>query len=141
MGLVLEFYGDPVAGERPELLAQPVVEFSRPLASQKRLDRLTPGEKFVAIAPFGVLAVSKGNALGIPRIPTVLGGFHFRAGRLFGEWRPNRRRTAGGLLRMHVATSCPVSRCPKRFAPACGDVGVRRQVTNTALKSPSASCW
>src|SRR3954447_8249174 len=49
--LVLEAHGDPVAGERPQVLAQRVVALARPFAGEEVDDRGAAGEELVAVAP------------------------------------------------------------------------------------------
>src|SRR5690242_13281185 len=49
--LVLEAHGDPVGGERPQVLAQRVVALALPLAAQELDDRGTAGEELVPVAP------------------------------------------------------------------------------------------
>src|SRR5262249_32679021 len=71
--LVLEANGDAVALVAPQLLAQLVVELARPLALQELLDGLAALEELVAVAPLRVLGVGEADALGIARVPSVLG--------------------------------------------------------------------
>src|SRR3954463_16174157 len=91
--LVLEAHGDPVGGERPQVLAQRVLELAVPLAAQERDDLVAPVEELVAVAPLRVLGVGGGGALGLPGVPGVLGGLDLLAGGLLGERRHGRSHT------------------------------------------------
>ena len=51
MGLVLEPDRDPVLAERPQVLAQGIVELAVPLGGEELDDRGPPGEESVAVAP------------------------------------------------------------------------------------------
>src|SRR5262245_55859476 len=64
---------DAVALISPELLDQSVVELLGPLAGQKLLDGLAPGEELRAIAPYAVSGVSHGHSLRVPCVPGVFG--------------------------------------------------------------------
>src|SRR3954462_10593509 len=85
--LVLEAHGDPVAAERPQVLAQRVVELALPLAGEERDDRLAAGEELVTVAPLRVLRVRGSDALRIGRVPRILGRLDLLAGGLLGEGR------------------------------------------------------
>src|SRR5581483_11528612 len=74
--LVLEPDRDAVVGEAPQLLLQPVVELPGPLAAEEVDDRFAAPEELVAVAPLGVDRVGKRDALGVARVPGVLGGLH-----------------------------------------------------------------
>src|SRR5215211_4225129 len=63
VALVLEPYRDAVSREAPQVLFEPVVEFTRPLALQERDYLLAPFEKLLAVAPLGVLRVSERHLL------------------------------------------------------------------------------
>src|SRR3954468_10607600 len=99
--LVLEAHGDPVAAERPQVLAQRVVELALPLARQELDDRGAAGEELVAVAPLRILAVGGGDALGVAHVPRVLGCLHLLARGLLGERWDGRshRRSAPGRRR------------------------------------------
>src|SRR3954451_5452845 len=88
--LVLEAHRDPVARERPQVLAQRVLALALPLARQERGDRLTALQELVAVAPLRVLRVGGGDARGIAGVPGVFGGLDLLAGDLFGEGRKRR---------------------------------------------------
>src|SRR4051812_2377257 len=92
--LVLEAHGDPVGGERPQVLAQRVVLLALPLAREERDDRLAAGEELVAVAPLRVLGVRGRDPLGLARVPRVLGGLDLLAGGLLGERRDGRSHGA-----------------------------------------------
>src|SRR5688572_19933633 len=82
---VLEAHADAVAREGPELLDQPVVELFLPLALQEGDDRAAAGEELRAVAPAAVVAIGKGDALGVPRVPGVLRHADFSRRRLGAE--------------------------------------------------------
>src|SRR3954453_9171292 len=71
--LVLEAHGDPVARERPQVLAQRVLPLPLPLAGEERDDLRATVQELVAVAPLRVLRVGAGRGLGIARVPGVLG--------------------------------------------------------------------
>src|SRR5208337_980981 len=85
-----EAHPDAVLGDRPQLLDQSIIEFSCPFAGEKRGDRLTAREEFVAVSPAAVVRVGVGNSPGIARVPRVLRRAHFLNGGLACE-RRNRR--------------------------------------------------
>src|SRR4249920_1428667 len=80
MGLVLEPDRDPVPAERPQVLAQGVVELAVPLGREELDDRRPPGEEGVAVAPGRVHGVRARDALGVAGVPGVLGGLHLGQG-------------------------------------------------------------
>src|SRR5262249_60584094 len=65
VGLVLEADGDAVLPERPEVLAQRVIEFALPFLGQELDDLLPSGDKAVAVAPHRIDGIGGGDALGI----------------------------------------------------------------------------
>jgi hypothetical protein len=73
VAFVLEAHRDPVPGERPEALAEGVVELSFPLGGEERDDLVASGDEGVAVAPDGVGGVGAGDSLRIPGVPGVLG--------------------------------------------------------------------
>src|SRR5580704_15450863 len=79
-GLVLEPDRDPVLAERPQVLAQGVVELAAPLGGEELDDRGPPGEEGVAVAPGRVHGVGARDALGVAGVPGVLGGLHLGHG-------------------------------------------------------------
>src|SRR6185437_2986455 len=72
MALVLEAHRDAVVREAPQLLAQLVVELTRPLALEELDDRLSALEELVAVAPLRVRRVGERDAFRIARVPGVL---------------------------------------------------------------------
>src|SRR5581483_10065387 len=90
--LVGEAHGDAVLVERPELLDQPVVELPRPLAAQELDDRRAPREELGAVPPDAVGRVGERHALGVARVPRVLGAADLLHRRAAVERRE--RRTA-----------------------------------------------
>ena len=68
--LVLKTHGDPILGERPEVLPQRVIEFAVPFAAEELDDLTTPVHELVAIPPSRVLRVRGGHPLGISAYST-----------------------------------------------------------------------
>jgi hypothetical protein len=85
---VLKPYRDMVAVERPEILDQAVFVFLLPFAGEEGDDRGAALEKFRAVTPAAVLGIGQRHALGIARIPGVLG----HAGLLGGGFSCERRK-------------------------------------------------
>ena len=70
---ILKAHRDAVSRERPKGFLEPVIEFAIPFAPEE-LHNLGPAfEELHAITPFSVLRVGEGNALGVARIPGILG--------------------------------------------------------------------
>ena len=69
-------HGNPVVGERPKLLDQPVVQLAVPLPRQERNNRRAAMQKLAAVPPDAVLGIGQGNPFGIAGVPAVLGGTH-----------------------------------------------------------------
>src|SRR5690606_8342842 len=93
VGLVLEAHGDAVARERPQRLAQGVVELALPLLGQELDDRVPAAQEPVPVAPDRVLAVGERHPVRIAGVPGVLGGLDLLLRGLEGErWQ---RRTVG----------------------------------------------
>src|SRR5690348_16858859 len=91
MPLVLEAHRDPVAVKRPQLLDEAVLELAGPFALQELDDPRAPLEELRAIAPAAVLGVCERHALGIARVPGVLGHADLLDG---GLERKGRKRRA-----------------------------------------------
>src|SRR5882724_2124721 len=87
MPLIDEANGDAVAGERPKLLDQPVIQFALPFAREKSLDRLAALRELGAVAPVAVDRIALSNALRIAGVPGILGQPCLQSGRLGGEGR------------------------------------------------------
>ena len=87
MALVLEAHRDPVAVERPEVLAQRVVELALPLAREELDDLGAAVDELVAVAPQRVLGVGARDPLRVAGVPGVLGRLDLLAGGLLGERR------------------------------------------------------
>src|ERR671916_2844332 len=83
--LVLEPHRDPVLGEAPQVLLQPVVELPLPLPGQEVPDRLAPLEELVAVAPLRVLRIRHRHPFGVAAVPRVLGGLDLLLGGLLVE--------------------------------------------------------
>src|ERR1700752_987152 len=90
MALVLKPHRDPVAGERPQALAQRVIELALPLSGQELHDLIATGDEDVAIAPDRVKGVGARDVHRVARVPGVLGCLHLLRGGLGGEWRKRR---------------------------------------------------
>src|SRR5262245_41983193 len=71
--LIGEAYSDPLAGERPEFLDQPVVELGRPFAPEESDDLAATPDEFGPVPPIAVRRVGEGDAFGIAAVPAVLG--------------------------------------------------------------------
>src|SRR5215467_14307095 len=97
--LVLEPHGDAVAVERPQVLAQRVVQFPAPLAAQELYDLRPAGEELVPVPPDRVLGVGPRDPLRVAGVPRVLGGLHLLPGGLLGERRQRRPWAHRILLR------------------------------------------
>src|SRR6202451_4069159 len=85
--LISEPHRDAVAGERPQLLDQAIIELAVPFAHQERLDGVAGAEERGAVAPAAVRRIGERHALGIPGVPGVLGHAHFLRGGLGIERR------------------------------------------------------
>src|SRR5262245_55535866 len=70
--LIGEADGDPLAGEGPELLDQPVVELCRPLAPEEGDDLAATSDEFGPVPPIALRRVGEGDAFGIAAVPAVL---------------------------------------------------------------------
>ena len=79
MPLVLEAYGDAVADERPEILAQHVVELAFPLAPQEGDDLVPAGHELAPVTPRRIDGVRARHPLGVARVPGRLGHEHLLA--------------------------------------------------------------
>ena len=73
MPFIGKTHGDPIAGERPDFLDQAVVELALPFGGQERDDLITAAGEFGSVAPLTVGCVGEGHAMGIARVPAVLG--------------------------------------------------------------------
>src|ERR1700731_3688616 len=131
MPLVCKTHGYPVFAKSPQFLDQPVVEFARPLAREKRLDGIASLEEFGAIAPAAVRGIGKRNPNRIARVPSVLrqacllgGGFQGKRGQrrsvhripranVSAEWLPATlcRRRAGHRRNKRAAPNRDQDRC------------------------------
>src|SRR5947207_3043411 len=76
MPFVLEPDGNPVPIERPEILAEDVVELVAPLAREERNDLVTPADELIPVPPDGVRRVRAGNSFGVASVPGFLGSAH-----------------------------------------------------------------
>src|SRR5258708_31813509 len=83
--LVRESHSDPVPGERPEFLDEPVVQFLAPLAREKRPHFLATHGKFRPVPPSRVLAIDERDATPVPAVPRVVRHAALRAGRFLRE--------------------------------------------------------
>src|SRR5690242_8261179 len=87
MPLIREADRDAIAGDRPDLLDQPIVELAGPLALEEGDDLGASVDELRAVSPAAVLGVGVGDPLGLAGIPGVLCRSHFLGGRLGGERR------------------------------------------------------
>ena len=71
--LVLEPHGDPVVGEGPQGLDQPVIEFALPLAGQELADLVAADHELAPVPPHRILGVSEGHTVRVAGVPGVLG--------------------------------------------------------------------
>src|SRR5258706_4902498 len=88
--LVRESHSDPVAGERPEFLDQPVVQLLAPLAREELPHFLATHAKFRPVPPSRVLAIDQRDAIRVPAVPRILRHADFLDGgflRERWEWR------------------------------------------------------
>src|SRR5262245_56497245 len=97
---IVEAHGDAIVGKSPQLLDQSIVELARPFAAQERLDLGAPHREFGAIAPAAVLGIAERDALGVARVPGILGHAHLLHGGLACERR--KRGTAHALMLLVV---------------------------------------
>src|SRR5674476_1503887 len=72
MPFVLETHGDAVIVERPQGLAQHVVQLPFPLAPQELHDRIVTRNEKVAVTPEGVPGIRGGDPFGVTGVPGVL---------------------------------------------------------------------
>src|SRR5262249_32524067 len=85
--LVREAHGDPVSGECPELLDEPVVQLPDPFARQEGDDCRPSVQELGAVPPAAVLGVGQRDLLRIATVPGVLGEPDLLPGALGGERR------------------------------------------------------
>lgn len=76
MPFVFEGDGDPVFPKSPQGFLEPIIQFLRPFAAQEGLDLVAPTQELGAVAPLTVRRISQRNALGIARVPRVLGSLY-----------------------------------------------------------------
>src|SRR5262245_33465508 len=87
MPFVSETDGDAIFMKRPELFDQTVIEFLRPLTSQK-LDNFFPAtRKLGPISPLRVDRVSKRDFVRVARIPGIFRQSDLLNSSLHSEWR------------------------------------------------------
>jgi len=82
-----EAHGDPVVGDGPEFLDEPVIELLCPFALQEAHYLFAPGDEFRAVAPRAVGGVRERHALRIATVPAVFGSPHLLAGGIGREGR------------------------------------------------------
>src|SRR5262249_29261880 len=109
--LVREADGDPVAGEGPQLLDQPVVELPRPLAGEQSDDRRPTLDELGAVPPAAVLGVAQGHGLWTATVPGILGqadllcgGLGREGGNGWSRHRPSSRGRQWGRI-VHGSTA------------------------------------
>lgn len=93
---VCKAHRDAIAMECPQLLDEPVVQFSRPLSPEKSDDLIPAGREFGTISPSRIHTVSQRDLLGVTRIPAIFGEAHLencgflRKGRQWRTWSHNK---------------------------------------------------
>src|ERR1041385_7616838 len=91
-----EAHGNTVIVKCPQLLDEPVVELTSPLAAEKSFDRASALEELNAVSPAAADRVGERDASGIARIPRVLGQAHLLRGgfgRKRRKWRSTHHRS------------------------------------------------
>jgi len=83
--LVLESHGNLIVGERPQVLAELIVEFPIPLGGEEGYHLVPAGDRLVTVSPHGIDAVGLGDRLGVASIPGVFGGLYLAGGGFGGE--------------------------------------------------------
>src|SRR6516162_2884920 len=84
---------EPIAAivvQCPELLDQPVVELTTPLALEKGFDLLATLEELGAVSPAALDRVGEYHAGGIARVPRILRQPYLLRGGLGRKWRQRR---------------------------------------------------
>jgi len=84
---ISETHRNAVAGDGPDFLDQPILQFMRPFTLEKIHDRRPTGQKFRAVSPMAVLRVGERHASRIAAVPGIFG----QAG-LLGRGRGIERR-------------------------------------------------
>src|SRR5262249_28659327 len=103
MPFVLEAHADSTVGERPQVLDEPVVEFTSPLAGQECSNLVATDNELAPIAPDRIFGVGQGDTCRIAWVPGVLGQPHLLRGRLERErWGNHRRWFQDQLASGHV---------------------------------------
>src|SRR5262249_14961843 len=74
---VLKTHRDPIFGEGPQVLDQPVIELSLPLAGKEFLNRSPACDELAPVAPHRILGVGQGHTCRVARVPRVLGQPYF----------------------------------------------------------------
>ncbi|MNF63320.1 hypothetical protein D3C84_450190 [compost metagenome] len=91
MPLIGVAHRQPVFGEGPELLDQPVVMLLGPLAGEEGLGFGAVVSKLGAVAPLGIQGVRQGHFLRVAAVPAIFGQANFQDGGFTGE--RGKRRT------------------------------------------------
>src|SRR5262249_30130884 len=90
--LVPEAHGDAVCAEGPEILAQGVLQLTRPLAGQKRLYLVATGDELITVAPYRVDRVRGSNTSRVAGVPGTLSRKNLLTRCRLREWRQRRAR-------------------------------------------------
>ena len=89
---VLKLDRDPLGGEGPQVLDQTVVELALPLVGEKPPNLLAAYRELGPIPPYRIFGVSEYDAVGVARVPGILGQSNLANGRFESEWRSNHGR-------------------------------------------------
>src|ERR1700741_2767624 len=101
--LVGEAHRDAVAGARPQLPDEPVVELACPLALEERAHLRTACRELGAVPPLRVLGVDLHDPVGVAGVPGVLRHANLLCGGLDREGRNRGTRWHGTLLSLDRA--------------------------------------
>src|SRR5262249_9710127 len=112
MPFIGEAHRNAIARESPDFFDEPIVQFARPLASEKRHDFLPAGKELGAISPNAVLRIGQRDALTVAGIPGIFGPPSLVCSGLGGEWGQRRPLFAHGFQSLPFSRVCG---CPIAF--------------------------
>ncbi len=95
MPFIGEANSDPVAGEGPELLDQPVIKFFRPFAGEEGDNLLAAGDEFGPVPPLAVRRVDERDLLRVTAVPAIFRQTDFGGGGFCGEREVSARSSFG----------------------------------------------
>src|SRR6476620_5584589 len=84
---ICKTHGYPVVAKRPDLLDQPILQLSTPLACEEGLDGLAATNELSAVAPDAIHRIGKRYFGRIARVPRVFRHAHLLRSRFCGERR------------------------------------------------------